>query len=48
MPTQPPSKCYNARGGTYEDLRPQFEAVSAFDDEDKAIARTLLESLILI
>jgi transcriptional regulator with XRE-family HTH domain len=30
-----------------EDLRLQFEAISAFDDEDKAVARTLLESLIL-
>jgi transcriptional regulator with XRE-family HTH domain len=33
--------------GPDEDLRLQFEAVSAFDDEDKAVARTLLESLIL-
>lgn len=30
-----------------EDLRLQFEAVSAFDDADKAVAKTLLESLIL-
>ena len=33
--------------GPDDDLRLQFEAVSAFDDEDKAVARTLLESLIL-
>jgi transcriptional regulator with XRE-family HTH domain len=33
--------------GPDEDLKLQFEAVSAFDDEDKAVARTLLESLIL-
>ena len=33
--------------GPDEDLRLQFEAVSAFDDNDKDIARTLLESLIL-
>ena len=33
--------------GPDDDLKLQFEAVSAFDDEDKAIARTLLESLIL-
>ena len=33
--------------GPSDDLKLQFEAVSAFDDEDKAVARTLLESLIL-
>jgi transcriptional regulator with XRE-family HTH domain len=33
--------------GPDEDLRLQFEAVSAFDEEDKAVARTVLDSLIL-
>lgn len=33
--------------GPDDDLRLQFEAISAFDDEDKAVARTVLESLIL-
>lgn len=33
--------------GPDEDLKLQFEAVAAFDEEDKAVARTLLESLIL-
>lgn len=33
--------------GPSDDLRLQFEAVSAFDEEDKAVARTVLESLIL-
>ncbi len=33
--------------GPSDDLRLQFEAISAFDEEDKAVARTLLESLIL-
>jgi hypothetical protein len=30
-----------------DELKLQFEAVSAFDDEDRAIARALIESLIL-
>ncbi len=33
--------------GPSDDLKLQFEAVSAFDEEDRAIARTLLDSLIL-
>ncbi|MCP4896167.1 MAG: helix-turn-helix transcriptional regulator [bacterium] len=33
--------------GPSDDLRLQFEAVSAFDEEDKAVARTVLEGLIL-
>ncbi|MFV2071788.1 MAG: helix-turn-helix domain-containing protein [Thermoanaerobaculales bacterium] len=33
--------------GPDDELRLQFEAVSAFDDGDKAVARNLLESLIL-
>ena len=36
----------NERGPS-DDLKLQFEAISAFDEEDKAVARTLLESLIL-
>lgn len=31
--------------GTDEDLRLQFEAISQFDDEDKELARGLLEGL---
>lgn len=33
--------------GPDEDLRLQFEAISQFDDEDKELARGLLEGLIL-
>jgi len=33
--------------GPSDDLKLQFEAVSAFGEEDKAVARTLLEGLIL-
>lgn len=33
--------------GPSDDLRLQFEALSQFDEEDKKIAKTLLESLIL-
>jgi len=33
--------------GPSDDLRLQFEAVASFDEEDKAVARTLLDSLIL-
>lgn len=33
--------------GPSDDLRLQFEAVAAFDDNDKAIAKALIESLIL-
>jgi len=33
--------------GPSDELKLQFEAVSAFDDEDRAIARALIESLIL-
>ena len=37
----------NDERGPSDDLRLQFEAVSAFNDEDRAVARTLLDSLIL-
>jgi transcriptional regulator with XRE-family HTH domain len=33
--------------GPSDDLKLQFEAVAAFDEEDRAVARTLLDSLIL-
>jgi transcriptional regulator with XRE-family HTH domain len=33
--------------GPSDELRLQFEAVSAFDDEDREIARAVIESLIL-
>ena len=33
--------------GPSDDLRLQFEAVAGFDEADKAVARTLLDSLIL-
>ncbi|MCG8314519.1 MAG: helix-turn-helix transcriptional regulator [Pseudomonadales bacterium] len=33
--------------GPSDDLRLQFEALSQFDEEDKKIAKALLESLIL-
>lgn len=33
--------------GPSDELKLQFEAVSAFDDEDRAIARAVIESLIL-
>ena len=33
--------------GPSDDLRLQFEAVASFDEEDRAVARTLLDSLIL-
>lgn len=33
--------------GPIDDLRLQFEALSQFDEEDKKIAKALMESLIL-
>lgn len=33
--------------GPSDDLKLQFEAISTFDEQDKAVARTLLDSLIL-
>jgi len=33
--------------GPSDELKLQFEALSAFDDEDRAIARAVIESLIL-